>query len=581
MSCQISEEQLFSWIDRRASELEEHLHVCPECRNLSQALLETVTEVSAALRFNPARVPERIGGYVIHRFLGEGGQGWVFEAAQDNPRRLVALKVVKGGRFGEESDRRRLRREAETLARLKHPGIASIYEAGETAEGQNYFAMEFIAGPPLIEYAREHGLSLRRRLELFCRVCEALQYAHGEGVVHRDLKPSNILVEKNDQPKLLDFGLAQLTTADPSLSTTMHEPGRILGTLRYMSPEHARGSPKDIDVRSDVYSLCVILYELATGRPPHELKDLAPHEALRVICEESPTRPGRYASDVSGDLETIILKGLEKDPERRYQSVGDLLFDVQSYLAGRPIRARPPSLTYKFRKLVARNKLTAALLSIIFVGAGAFGTWIGLRYAEARATIRGLDEPITFIELSMRFLDSAELARRDGQYDLAERFCRRALHELRRRLPEGSTAIMKTRVLLGRILTAAGRPDEAEPMLRVALVTHLQSHPEDRTALAEAQSALGECLLRRGAFREAEPYLLAALESLKPARGDAARRAAEVRRALSELYDAWGKPKEAAAYRDGLAGDSHGRTPSRQSPSPKAPPQAASMAPPT
>ncbi len=300
-------------------------------------------------------LPARIGRYRILRLLGEGGMGTVYEAEQDNPRRPVALKVIRHGLVS-PALRKRFAHEVQILGRLHHPGIAQIYEAGLGEDGRPFFALEFIPGQPLTEYVRRHQLDPAARLALAARVCDAVQYAHERGVIHRDLKPGNILVDETGQPKIIDFGVARATDADVWTTTGRSEMGQLLGTLSYMSPEQVMGDPSEIDQRSDVYSLGVILFELLSERLPYNLENLPLLEVAHVIREREPSRLGSIHSVFRGDVETIVGKALEKDRTRRYASAGELASDIRRHLNNEPIRARPPSALYHLRKFARRNK---------------------------------------------------------------------------------------------------------------------------------------------------------------------------------------------------------------------------------
>ena len=278
------------------------------------------------------------------------------------------------------------------LARLSHKGIAALYGAGATDDGEHWFAMELVDGRTLLCDVELRNLPRRDRLELFAKICDAIQHAHQKGVVHRDIKPSNVLVDDHGEPRVLDFGLARITEVDVTLATVASEPGSIRGTIAYMSPEQARGDSSAIGSPSDVYSLGVVLYELLTSALPHDITRSSLHEAARVICEVAPTRPSVRDPSLAGDLETIVLTALDKDPDRRYPSAAAFAGDVRRFLADELILARPASTAYQLRKLIARHKLPFALASIVFTVA--VGSAIALAAAYARADDEARDAKV-------------------------------------------------------------------------------------------------------------------------------------------------------------------------------------------
>ncbi len=310
-----------------------------------------------------------ISDYRIERILGEGGMGVVYVARQARPDRQVALKVIRPG-LASPQMLRRFEHEAEVLGRLLHPGIAQIYEAGMADAGyglQPFFAMELVQGQALTEYVKERNLSTRQRMELLAKVCDAVEHAHQKGVIHRDLKPGNILVTDDGQPKILDFGVARATDSDLQQTTMQTDVGALVGTLPYMSPEQVGGDPAELDTRSDVYALGVILFELLAGRLPYSLERRMIHEAVRVIREEEPTRLSSINKTLRGDVETIVAHALEKEKCHRYQSASGLAGDIRRYLADEPITARPASTWYQVRKFSRRNRGLVGGVAATFV----------------------------------------------------------------------------------------------------------------------------------------------------------------------------------------------------------------------
>jgi non-specific serine/threonine protein kinase/serine/threonine-protein kinase len=485
----------------------------------------------------PHSVPETIGPYRVFAPLGEGGMGTVYEAEQEHPRRRVALKVIRGGQFVDAQSVRLFQREVQTLARLLHPNIAAIYEAGHTDTGEHFFAMELVRGSTLDRYIAERNKALdndeiRYRLELFLTLCEAVSYAHQRGVIHLDLKPSNVIVPSPKELKVLDFGLARITASVAEMSV-MSEVGVIRGTLPYMSPEQVRGESDRVDVRSDVYSLGVILQEMLTGKRPYDVGGMSVVEAIRVISEQAPTPlkqawTGPKPPDL--DLQTIIGKALEKEPADRYASAAALAEDVERYLDERPILARAPSTIYQLKKLVRRHRTAVAGIAATLVALVAgivAATTFGLREAHQRelAEQARLDSQavVDFQSGMLREIDPRHMGRLLAA-DLEERV--------------GDSAAFRAQ--MERVNTTDAALTLIDQSILAQAMATAAARFKDRPRIhAQLLSSIGDTYQQLGLFERAEPPLKQAI-----ALSSGAPRLVTTR-ILAGVYETQGRMREA------------------------------------
>jgi eukaryotic-like serine/threonine-protein kinase len=562
--------------------------------------LATETGGTAVSASDARRLPVTVGHYRILRILGEGGMGTVYEAEQEHPRRTVALKVIKPGWTSTEL-LRRFEQESRALGRLQHPGIAQIYEAA-TADGgfgpQPYFAMEFIRGDSLHAYVATHHLNARQRLELMVKICEAVHHAHQRGIIHRDLKPSNILVDESGQPKILDFGVARVTDSDAQ-ATRQTDVGQLVGTLAYMSPEQVLADPLELDLRSDVYALGIILYELLAGRLPYDLGRQM-HEITRAILEEDPRRLSSIDRLYRGDIETIVAKSLEKDKARRYASAAELASDIKRHLRDEPISARPASATYQLQKFARRHKafvLGIAAVFVVLLAGIIVSTWQAARArraeqgareeaatakavndfllkdllsqagatAQARTATKpdpdlkvrtALDRAATRIEGKFATQPAVEASihftignayRELGLFPEAERHLIRAVDLRRRVLGEEHPDTLSGDNNLGQLYREQGKYAEAEKVLTKVMETRQRVLGDEHEQTLITMANVGLVLHEQGKYDRAEPILTRVLETEKRVRGEEDPETLVSMLNLAKLYGDLGKLAQAEA----------------------------------
>jgi serine/threonine protein kinase len=498
----------------------------------------------------------RIGPYHLRQKIGEGGMGEVWLAEQSHPiKRKVALKIIKSGMDSKEVVSR-FEAERQALALMDHPYVAKIYDAGTTPRGRPYFAMEYVQGTPITEHCDRHKLNVSERLELFRQVCEGVQHAHQKAIIHRDLKPGNVLVAEQDgkrAPSIIDFGVAKATAQKLTEQTMFTQLGALIGTPEYMSPEQAEMTGEDVDTRTDVYSLGVILYELLAGALPFDPTELReggfegirlmirekdpqlPSTRLSAIDEQSRVTAGSRRTDLpvlqrqlKGDLDWITMRALEKDRTRRYASPNEFAADVRRYLEHEPVLASPPSTTYRVKKFVRRNRggVMAASLVLAALVLGMVGTTVGLIRAT-RAESHAQQEQVRAEEEAERANREAVAASTTarflvGMFEAANPYygisrgneeeltAREVLDSSVERLDETLADQPETRaqlqVALGSVYVDLSLYDQAEPLLLDAL-EYYQAHPDDnRGELAHVQGALASLLNMVNRPEEAEPF---------------------------------------------------------------------------
>jgi serine/threonine protein kinase/tetratricopeptide (TPR) repeat protein len=486
-----------------------------------------------------------IGHFKLGKVLGEGGFGTVYLAEQLEPvKRQVALKIIKLG-MDTKNVIARFEAEKQALALMDHPGIAKVFDAGSTATGRPYFVMELVEGVPVTQYCDQHRLSTRRRLELFSEICSAVQHAHQKGVIHRDIKPSNVLVSEVDGlpvPKVIDFGIAKATSARLTEKTLFTQEAQFIGTPAYMSPEQTGISDLDVDTRSDIYSLGVLLYEMLSGSTPFDSQQLLSAgfaEIQRIIREDEPPMPSSKASRLGdkldetaeyrqlrgsqlvkrlkGELDWIVMKCLEKDRSRRYETANGLARDVVRFLSNEPVTASPPSRTYRLKKLMVRNRavFAAGTAMVLLLAAGVVGTSIGL--VRAKQAEREAVSEASKSEQVARFLTDmlagvGPSAARGRDTEMLEEILQETHESIGVELADQPEVEGEIRSHLGQTYYDLGRLEQAKEQWELARDLLTEAHGEFDADVARQYSNLGLVHEALQEFKESEAAHLKALE---------------------------------------------------------------------
>lgn len=473
-------------------------------------------EIAEVLK-NGGLVPE-IDGYDLVGCLGRGGMGAVYEGYQQSTGRRVAVKFMLDSGGASESARKRFEREVEVVARLQHHAIVSIIDSG-VRQGRYFYAMEFVEGRPLDIALMPGQCEIRAALSIMARICDAVDYAHQHGVLHRDLKPGNILVDEQGQPHLLDFGLAKVFDPGTSdggshgeLGLTVSGPGHLLGTVAYMSPEQALGRHDETSVRTDVYSLGVIAFELLTAKLPTG-RQSSLHEALKGIIEAEPTALSAHRAGLSHDLDAVILKALQKNPDHRYATAGEFAADLRRVLAGEPVLARRISAAGRAWRWVRRNQAISGVTVAAMVTLAAVSTFLIAQVIhESRIAARERDLAQESIERLSDILASVDPNQSAGGTTVLQ-LLDAAAEDLDESPMKSDLAEVQIREVLGRVYRNLGQYDQARNHLEKALaIRERHAAGRDEPKLAEALHELAATLWWEGKFEEAERYYVRSLE---------------------------------------------------------------------
>jgi tetratricopeptide (TPR) repeat protein/predicted Ser/Thr protein kinase len=503
-------------------------------------------------------LPE-IAGYDVLVEERRGGQGVVYRARQRSTNRTVAIKVLLDGLCASDTTRLRFEREAGLIAHLRHPNIVRVHDSGVTPDGRLFFVMEYVQGKPLDDPSLRHAGDLDRLLALFARVCDAVQHAHQRGVIHRDLKPSNILIDEDGEPQILDFGLATVAkeeVEESDAAATISRTGQFLGSLAWASPEQIECAPHRIDTRSDVYALGVVLYQLLTGRLPHPMSSNL-RRMLDDITTEPPPGPRSVRADIPSDVETIVLRCLAKEPERRYQAAGDLAGDVRRYLSGEPIDAKRDEKGYVLRKTLARYKLVTGLAAAMLISLVAFALTMAVFYRRAvdaeqvaRANLATAETQTDVARAVQSFLDqmlSSVDPSRDGRDVRVLEVLERGVSQVDTRFGDWPEVEAELRTTFGLSYRALGLLDAAAVQLEKALALRDAQPDVPHVYLLESLNELGQHRVVQGDLAQAEVLLERALELSRSQFGEDHEMVLETRSNLAALRNVQGRLPEAEA----------------------------------
>jgi len=535
------EAALLQPLETRAEFLREATPNNPELRAEVESLLKAASEESSFLEDTPVscgkfseEAGEKIGPYHLISLLGQGGMGEVWLAEQRQPvHRLVAIKLLRAGVETREMVAR-FRSEQQALALMNHPTIAKVFDAGFTLAGRPYFVMEYVPGEPITNYCDAHQLTVPERLRLFIQVCEGVTHAHQKAILHRDLKPSNILVTEVDDkavPRIIDFGLAKAKSQRLTEDTLVTRAGMLLGTPEYMSPEQANSGGEDIDTRTDVYSLGVILYELLTGKVPLDLRNLNFDEMLLKLREEDAQRPSTTVRELReqaiiiaqnrrlepkaliqqlhGDLDAIVLKALEKDRMRRYGGPAELAADIERYLRHEPVTARPAGAGYRVRKYVRRHRVGVAfavLLFLLLVAGVGVSSWMALRASRAEQEAQAVNDFLRKDVLEQASVDAQGRERANKpDPDLKVRTALdRAAARIAGEFGKQPLVEASIRQTIGRTYFDLGLYPQAQSQLERALDLQRRILGESNPDTLRSKVSLALLFLREGKYKDAE-----------------------------------------------------------------------------